>query len=182
MKNLKGTCVIAMVCFQFLLSDLHAQTNTSLNADRSLENARATFQDGMLTVTTGKITRQWHWTGAGFLTVSMKNVKTGKEWCGKKPLHICDWSLPSKIDNSSRAKLISVECIETDDGHFTSKHLLVSALIQYDSGLELRFLIRVYPDAAGIWTALEVKSLDGFSPKGFPLIYQLLNHMDQISH
>ncbi len=36
-------------------------------------------------------------------------------------------------------------------------------------GLELRFLIRVYPDAAGIWTALEVKSLNGFSPEGIPV-------------
>ncbi len=48
-----------MVSFHFLLSDLHAQTNSSLNADRSLENARATFQDSILTVTTGKVTRQW---------------------------------------------------------------------------------------------------------------------------
>lgn len=77
----------------------------------------------------------------------MKNVQSGKEWCGKKPLHSCDWNLPAKIDDNSPAKLLSIDCIDTDDEHFTSKHLLVSALIKYECGLELRFLIRVYPDA-----------------------------------
>ena len=169
MKNLNSPGILAVVSFFFSLSSLNAQTHASLTADRSLENARATFQDSILTVTTGKVTRQWRWTGAGFLTVSMKNVQSGKEWCGKKPLHLSDWNLPAKIDNSSLAKLESIDCIETDDEHFTSNHLLISALIKYDCGLELRFLIRVYPDAPGIWTAIEVKSLNGFSPEGIPV-------------
>lgn len=181
MKNLNSPKVVTLVIFLGFLFTQQTQTDISIKIDKSLENARATFQDSLLTVTTGKVTRQWRWTGAGFLTVSLKNVKSGKEWCGSKPLHLCDWNLPTKIDNSRLAKLISIECTETDDEHFTSKHLLISALIQYDSGLELRFLIRAYPDATGIWTALEVKSLNGFSRKGSLLICQHINHTDQIS-
>jgi len=135
---------------------------------KSLKNAHVKFSDGQLTVSTGKVQRQWNWSGTGFQTVSFKNIQSGKEWCQKNSARLCDWSLPSKIEKISSAELISVECKESDDEKFTSNHLLVSALVRYSFGLELKFLVRVYPDATGIWTALEVRALDGFSPAGIP--------------
>lgn len=155
-------------------------------------NAKFQFSDSTITVSTGKVERKWVWTGSGFVTSSYKNLISGKEWVGKndkytnqseerikvgtppnnwsqtKKRHTCDWDLPTKIGNTSKARLLSVDCIETDDEHFTSNHLLITAHMEYDCGLELNYLIRVYPDAWGIWTALEVKALDSFSPEGIP--------------
>ncbi len=168
MRNLFSFRIFAAFVFLWSLCILQTQAGIPSAIDRSLDNARAIFKDGLLTVTTGKVIRQWRWTGSGFLTISLKNVLSGKEWCGNRSGHLCDWNLPTKIDDGSTAKLISVDCTETDDEHFTSNHLLLSALIHYDTGLDLRFLIRVYPDGTGIWTALEVKSLDSFSSEGIP--------------
>lgn len=159
---------------------------------KKLGNAHFRFTDSTITVSTGKVERQWSWTGSGFLTTKYKNLVSGKSWVSAgnryteqsakriklgtppnvwtqtKKRHNCDWDLPTKIGNASKAQLLSVECVETNDERFTSNHLLVTSHIAYDCGLELKHLIRVYPDASGIWTALEVKSLDSFSPEGIP--------------
>ncbi|GAA3612861.1 hypothetical protein Q4Q39_03990 [Flavivirga amylovorans] len=163
----------------------HAQNS------KVLGNASFQFSDNTITVSTGKVERKWRWTGAGFLTTSYKNLLSGKEWATLKKsdakyesqpininsrktwtqsdrVHNSDWDLPTKIDSNSEAKLLSLNCLETDDEHFTSNHLLVTAHMVYDSGLELKYLIRVYPNATGIWTAIEVKALDSFSSDGIP--------------
>lgn len=169
----------------------YSQFNFCQNA-KKLGNANFQYSDGTLVVSTGQVKRIWSWTGSGFVTTGYKNLVSGKEWVnpkdrytdrekeqvirGKsghgwyqtKKRHTADWNLPTKIDNDSNARLLSVKCVETDDEHFTSNHLLVSAHIAYDSGLEINYLIRVYPDAKGIWTALEVKALDSFSSEGIP--------------
>lgn len=159
--------------------------------NKVLRNAEFSFVDSTITVSTGKVQRQWKWTGNGFLTTSYNNLVSEKEWVNEKDRysdqseslisvgesqkwhqtkkrHTCDWELPTKINSDSRAKLISVDCIETDDEHFTSEHLLVMAHMKYDCGLELKYLIRVYPNAYGIWTALEIKSTGSFLYEEIP--------------
>lgn len=134
-----------------------------------LENAHFKFSDSIITVSTGKVERQWKWTGNGFITKSFKNSISGKQWAENEHSHTSDWDLPTKIGATSKASLVSVTSKITDDEKFTSKHILAKAHMKYDSGIELQFLIRVYPDAPGIWTALEVKSNSGFSPEGIPV-------------
>lgn len=133
-----------------------------------LENASVVFKQNTLTVSTGKVQRQWQLTKTGFQTTGYKNLGTGKEWCGKKATYDSDWNLPKRIENGTAGELVSIECIETDDEHFTDIHLAVTALFHYECGLDIRFLVRVYPDASGIWTALEVKSDNSFTREGIP--------------
>ena len=136
--------------------------------EKNFGEAKVVFRVNKLTVSTGKVQRDWQLTGSGFQTVSFKNLATGKEWCGKKTVFTSDWGLPGKIDNNSKARLVSLECTQTDDEKFTSPHLLVEAMFRYDCNLDVKYLVRVYPGESGIWTALEVKSNQGFSAEGIP--------------
>ncbi|MFS4466500.1 hypothetical protein [Maribacter sp. 2210JD10-5] len=147
-----------------------AQTgNNTENFEKNLENAKVSFNDGALLVSTGKVSRTWILTGSGFKTVSFKNERSGKEWSTNKANTFgADWNLPTKIDKDSQATLVSVDCQESDDAHFTSKHLLVNALFEYANGIQIKLLVRVYPNATGLWTALEVKADADFSPEGIP--------------
>ncbi len=144
------------------------ERNLGEDFSKSLESARVVFKGDMLSVSTGKVDRIWEWTGVGFRTVRFWNSASGKEWCQAPPSHKCDWDLPTKIGDDTSGSLLSVNCVETDDESFTANHLLVTCLIGYDCGLQLKFLIRVYPNAGGLWTALEVKSDGTFSPEGVP--------------
>lgn len=155
----------------FLIAGLHISYSSvaeKFTVNKSLDNASILFQEGKLTISTGKVYRQWLWTGTGFQTVSFKNLKSEKEWCGLKPIHTSDWNLPKRIDNKTKGELISVDCIKTDDEKFTETHLLFTALVPYDCGLDVKFLVRAYPEAPGIWTALEIKSNETFSTEGIP--------------
>ena len=136
--------------------------------NKVLDNAEFSFSENILTVSTGRVQRQWKWTGNGFLTTSFKNLSSGKEWASSFPDHTADWDLPAKIGKESVAELVSVNCVESDDEKFTSPHLLCTAHMRYDCGLEIQYLIRIYPDAPGIWTALNVKALESFSSDGIP--------------
>jgi len=176
----KTICIV--ISFLLITTFVFGQKSKEIN------NAKFIFSKDTLTVSTGKVQRKWKWTGNGFLTISYKNLTSGKEWVDSrdrytdqtasrintsgwsqtKKRHTCDWDLPTKINSNSKAKLISVDVLETDDEHFTSDHLLVTAYLEYDCGLELKYLIRVYPNAPGIWTALEIKSNGSFSPEGVP--------------
>jgi len=100
--------------------------------------------------------------------VSYKKLSSGYEWCGSPLSHSADWDLPTRIGNDTKGTLVSVECIESDDEKFTSRHLLLTCQVSYPSGVNLRFLARIYPGAPGIWTALEVNAVEGFSPEGIP--------------
>jgi len=149
---------------------LSTNVNASVSGliDTSFVSTCVNFKNNLLTVSTGKVTRKWQVTSSGYKTVSFKQVDSDYEWCLKKDGHSCDWNLPSKIDDQSVAQFISIDCIITDDEHFTSKHLLVSTMFRYDCGLEIKHLVRVYPNAPGIWTALEVRAIEGFNPEGIP--------------
>jgi len=131
-----------------------------------LQEANVTYKDNTITATTGKVERTWEWTGSGFQTVSYKELSSGYEWCRAPLSHSADWDLPTRIGNDTKGTLLSVECIESDDEKFTSRHLLLTCLVRYPCGVDLRFLARIYPGAPGIWTALEVKAFEGFSPEG----------------
>lgn len=150
-----------------LLLVMTLQVSTQ-SIEQSLGKASVVFKNDQLTVSTGNVERQWFWTGHGFQTISFKNLHTGKEWCKQPSAFMADWNLPKRINNDSQATQKEVDCIITDDEHFTDKHLLVTANIRYDIGMDLKFLVRVYPEAQGIWTALEVKADEGFSAEGIP--------------
>jgi len=144
------------------------QIGYAQNHAMTLENASFQFKDSTIIVSTGKVERKWSWTGNGLITTSYKNLISDKEWATTSPDHTADWDLPTKTDADSKAELLSIHCVETNDEKFTSNHLLITTHMRYDFGLEVKHLIRVYPNSSGIWTALEVKSLDSFSSEGIP--------------
>lgn len=150
-----------------MLLSVFSWAQTSI--EKKLGNSSVSFSQEALFVSTGKVQRQWILTETGFQTVSYKNLESGKEWCGLESVHSADWDLPKRIDNDTKGELISIDCIETNDEKFTEDHLLLTALFRYECGLDIKYLVRVYPEASGVWTALEVKSNKGFSSKDVPV-------------
>lgn len=139
--------------------------------DKTVEfkNARVRYSDKEIFVSTGKIQRTWNWTGKGFLTVSIKNQLSGKEYAETRSKYQADWDLPGAITDTSTARLVGITVTESNDDGFTNKHLQVVATIKYPAArLEIKQVIWVFPDAPGIRTQLRVKALEGFSPRGLP--------------
>ena len=60
-----------------------------------LGEARASFKDGTLFVTTEAITREWKWTGHGLATTRLSDAHTGATHT-REPAHSCDWNLPDQ--------------------------------------------------------------------------------------
>jgi len=131
----------------------------------ALGPARVSFEGGRLIVTTGRVTRQWRWTGAGLATVSLVDVESGRQWVTGEPACRCDWSLAGRIDGDSAAELISLTAAESDDEGFTSGHLEVIAAIEYPRAkVAVQVVIWAYPDAPGLRTQLRAKALPGQAP------------------
>jgi hypothetical protein len=158
------------IIFSFLMGLLipFLSIAQEFSINKTLGSSSVEYSNGKLIVSTGKVQREWLWSGTGFQTVSYKNLQTGKEWCEKELVYAADWGLPERIDNSTPGELVSLECIKTDDEKFTENHLLVTAIVRYGCGLDIKYLVRVYPDAPGLWTALEVRSTGDFNPEGVP--------------
>ena len=133
------------------------------NISLKLDTASIKSKNNLLIVNTGVVERRWKWTGKGFVTVSLMQLDSGRQWASTNSEFLCDWSLPGIIDNSSKAELTKLTAEKNDDNGFTSEHIEVVAEIKYPkSKLVLQFVIWVYPDSPGIRTQLRVKALDGF--------------------
>ncbi|NMH87960.1 hypothetical protein [Flavivirga algicola] len=167
--NLKSLIVFILLMFFYgLIGFQKISADTKKDVFYTLGRAKVIFKNNELYVETGEVKRKWRWTGFGFITTSYKNTVSGKEWAESNHTFTCDWDLPTKITSATKAELVSLEVLESNDEKFTSPHLLVTAYIHYQIGIDLKFLIRVYPDSPGIWTALEVKSDNTFSTEGIP--------------
>jgi hypothetical protein len=130
----------------------------------SLRKAQATFDHQQLTVTTGQVKRVWRWTGGGLLTQSVTRLASGYIWQNASTTHVADWQLPTRLDENPDARLVDADMTVSDDEGFTSEHLLVSIYIDYPSEkIQVRFSVRVYPDAPGLHVQLAFRTLDGFA-------------------
>ncbi len=132
-----------------------------------LETAHCSTEGDTLVVSTGRIERRWRWTGKGLMTVGLRDLARGREWCSAVPALACDWAYPGLIEDSSSARMVSLTAAEGNDEGFTSQHLGVTAEIEYPAqGLTLRYVIWTYPDAPGIRTQLWVRGDRRPSPRG----------------
>jgi len=128
-----------------------------------LDAANVKSKNNLLIANTGVIERRWKWTGKGFVTVSLRQLDSGRQWANTNTEYLCDWSLPGIIGNSSEAKLTKLTAEKSDDNGFTTEHIEVVAEIKYPkSKLALQYVIWVYPNSPGIRTQLRVKALEGF--------------------
>jgi len=149
-----------------LLISISIQTRGQKPIDNkfTLGSANAVFENNNLIVTTGKIERSWEWTGKGFVTVSLKNLETGKEW-GKKNNQMADWELPN-TPVLPKGELRSLAMKESTDENFTEPHVEIKANIRYQEALlDMNYIIWVYPSSNGLRTQIEVKALEGYDPK-----------------
>ena len=142
------------------------------NLSLKLANANVKTKNNLLVANTGVIERCWEWTGKGFVTVSLKQLDSGKQWVNtNNQKSFCDWDLPEFIDNTSVANLTKLTAKKSTDNDFTSEHIEILAEIKYPkSKLVLQYVIWVYPDSSGIRTQLRVKALKGFNGKTEPNI------------
>ncbi|WP_347840596.1 hypothetical protein [uncultured Draconibacterium sp.] len=163
---MKQTFNILLIWVLMMMNNVLAQ---DFSVDKRLNKASVLFSNGILKISTGRIERTWKLSETGFQTISFKNLESGKEWAKKEPVYSSDWNLPKRIKNGTKGELKSINCIITDDEKFTSEHLSLEAEFEYaEAGLSLKFLVRVYPESPGVWTALEVRSLGNFFPDEVP--------------
>ncbi len=136
MKNLyfdnlpaSNTRMLSFVCSLIgLMSMLGVQAALPL-LDENLNGARALTKGDQLSVSSGVVTREWTWTGKGFVTSGLLDSRSKQEWISKSSDEVADWKFPDLTEGD--AKLISLSAKSSDDEGFTSQHLEVIAEIEY---------------------------------------------------
>lgn len=138
---------------------------SAVEVEKRLGPARAVFDGHTLCVATGVVERKWRWTGNGFLTCSLRNSQSSREWCRPQTTDRCDWLLPPSPQEPGAARLVDVRLSESDDQGFTSAHLACWAEVEYpQERLVVLFIAWAYPNAPGIRTQLRIEGLPGYDP------------------
>ena len=141
----------------------------------AFEEATMSFDGEKLTVSTGKITRQWQLTSAGLVTVGLQHGSV--EYCGdtSRGKRDCDWALGSLRN----AQLVSLTATEDDDERFTSRHLCVAATFLYpEQKARLRYLIWAFPGASGMRTQIQLRGERGYQGSGDPFQPQVVESLE----
>ncbi len=152
--------IIILVLAALLVNRTLLAQAPSLNT--TLQDAYARFDGHRLVVGNSRAERSWSWTGKGFVTSSLINKETLKEWCDTEPTASADWSLP-ETNELSEASLVSLTAKESDDERFTASHLQVNAVVHYQT-LEtmVNYEVWIFPQTSGFRTQLFVKSTRSF--------------------
>lgn len=128
--------------------------------DVSLDTASVRSAGEELTISTGVVEPTWRWTGAGLATISLKDLRTGKEWVHQDPVG-SDWLAAGWVGDSegdSEGDLVSLTAERSDDERFTTEHLRVRAEVRYSAtGAVVRFEVWAYPGSEGLRTQLWLK-------------------------
>jgi hypothetical protein len=123
----------------------------------SLGKANVMTSGECIEVNTGLVKRVWRKAAIGLQTISIKEVKTGKEWVNAKPVS-CDWEYLNLVSAQSMAKLVLLNAVISNDSAFTSKHIEFTAEYYYPViEVFIKFQVRVYPGSSGIFTQLSFK-------------------------
>lgn len=124
----------------------------------NLGNASVRSENDLLIVSTGEVERRWRLTNVGLVTISMRDLRTNREWANQVPQVDCDWAYADWFGSSQVASLVSICAESSDDQRFTSQHLAITAEFYYPSlGVSARYVIWSYPDAPGLRTQLWLK-------------------------
>ena len=119
--------------------------------ESTFQDARVETDADRLVVSTGRMRRVWQWTGQGFATRELTDLRSGQNWTDEGSA-ACDWELPDAT-TPGQAELKHLSASVQDDEGFTSQHLCVEALITYpDTSMQLRFTIWAYPQSCGLRT------------------------------
>ena len=155
---------LAIIPFLLLLFNKVRALNQNLPViDIRLEDARVLTNGNKLVVSTAYFKRVWQYTDHGFMTVAITNPENKKEWITQDHPFKTDWSLPGLIDSTVGCKLNGLTAEIGNDDEYTSEHIEVVAEMAYDTGVLLRYIIWVYPNAPGIRTQIQVKAIQGLN-------------------
>ena len=121
------------------------------------------FDGQKLTVSTGRVSREWQVTNHGLATTRLQ-FGDSKQWAETSPSDTnCDWSLGDLGDG----QLVSLSAQQENDEGFTDDHLQVVAELEYPaSHIAVRYVVWAYPNATGLRTQLQLKALPGYEPAG----------------
>jgi hypothetical protein len=154
---------LLLVLSLVLLFSCNGQFQNIKNLQLIFENAAVSCEKNEIIITTGSAKGKWKWTGHGIVTTGFKNQVSGTEWAQEKISYPSDWDLKLFGGDKAKARLISLGAIISDDNGFTSKHIEVSAEIEYPkANLKVRYVIWAYPGAPGFRTQLFVKGSGNF--------------------
>ena len=98
----------------------------TISLDSGASSART--RNDEIVVSTGQVTGKWKWTGKGFVTTSFKNLQTDTEWVNPQSELLADWDL--RLFEGD-VQLVSLTADVSDDDHFTSRHIRITAEIDY---------------------------------------------------
>ena len=159
-----GVCAGQFVRSMKVLEIMNASTE---KVSQSLGSAAVSFDGEYLIASTGLITRQWRWTGHGFLTTRIEAVGGANWQLGSGDVRDADWLLPVVEDSNPVATLATKTVGVSDDEGFTSKHVAFRAEMNYAAvHLLVRFEVWAYPDAPGLRIQLSVKGTEGYAWAG----------------
>jgi len=147
--KLIGTLYLAFI---FLNVSWASTLNEKFNA------STVSFTNGILTVSTGAIERQWKLTSVGLKTIAIRNLKNGKIWSSDAKTFDCDWSYNSLVSETTNCNLVSITAKRENDEGFTSDYLNVVAEFEYPSTHTfIKYQIWAYPNASGLRTQVWIK-------------------------
>ncbi|MCP5115069.1 MAG: hypothetical protein GY953_29920, partial [bacterium] len=126
------------------------------------DGAEVRTEASSLIVSTGRAERTWQWTGKGFVTTSLRNLRTGREWATIAPSVEADWD-----HAGSSGELVKLTAAPVRSDPFTSDRVEVVASVRYPSQA-IRFVIWVFPDSPGLRTQLFVKARPGVEAPALP--------------
>ncbi|MBI1356265.1 MAG: hypothetical protein GC160_18135 [Acidobacteria bacterium] len=131
----------------------------------TLDGAEVRAEGDRLTASTGEVRRSWLWRANGFATTSLRRVgggQEGPEWAGR-PRAAADWSYPGLIDPADPVRLLALTAQPVRFDPLTSDRIEIVARIDLPAaGLELEWVVWVYPGAPGLRTQLRVRRGEGF--------------------
>jgi len=105
-----------------MMLSAHGARAADIEKETRFKSATMACDGKTLTIGTGKVTREWSWTGKGWLTSNVAHTDSGKVWPLADTSRTADWQVPGV---AGEAELISVTARESDDEGFTSRHLEV---------------------------------------------------------
>lgn len=121
----------------------------------------AKFDGKNLIVATSFIKREWKLLSHGLAATYVHNLKSGKKW-GSRNNTICEWDYKNLISSDTKAKLVSFNAVEDDDCGFSDSHLKVELEFFYkEIETYLKYEIRAYPQAEGLYTRISLKGNPG---------------------
>jgi hypothetical protein len=152
----------SLTCLLFLLTLSPTAIALELpQLDTTFKQARVRTEGDLLIVSSGKVEQTWRWTGHGLVTVGLRDVVSGCEWCTREPAVRSDWRFQGLIEDGIPCRLVGMEATTGNDDSFTSDHLRVVVEFAYDTKIALKLEIWAYPGAPGLRTQLFAKEIHG---------------------